>query len=170
MKTLGIALGILATLALLLLLVGQLGGLTGKPAANLGVRNGRLAPPSATPNSVSSQAGLHPDHPQRAYASIEPLPFTGEPAAAMARLRRVVEALPRTVVVEAQGDYLYAQSRTRWLNFTDDVEFWIDAPNQRIEVRSASRLGQKDMGANRARVEAVRAAWLAAQVGEAPKP
>jgi len=41
----------------------------------------------------------------------------------------------------------------------DDVEFWIDAPNQVIHFRSASRVGRGDLGANRARVEAIRAAW-----------
>ncbi len=163
MKLLGIALGLLVGLTLLLIAVGQFGGLTGHPTARLGVKDGRLAPPSPTPNSVSSQAGLYPDHPQLRYASIEPLRFQGESAAAMARLRRLVEALPRTTVVRAEGDYLYAQSRTALLKFTDDVEFWVDQPNQRIEVRSASRLGIKDMGVNRDRIEALRAAWLAAQ-------
>ncbi|MDN5936958.1 MAG: DUF1499 domain-containing protein, partial [Nitrosospira sp.] len=60
------------------LIVGQLGLLKGTPPTDLGVREGRLKPPSNTPNSVSSQASLYPDHPQRAYASIAPLPLKGD--------------------------------------------------------------------------------------------
>lgn len=151
-----------AALALVLISIavvgaGQAGLLAGSPPASIGVRDGRLAPPSLTPNSVSSQASLYPDHPQRAYASIEPLAFTGDPDLAMQRLTRALVAMPRTTVVEQQGDYLRAEAESPWLRFRDDMEFWIDRPSQVIHVRSASRLGRKDFGANRARVEALRA-------------
>jgi len=39
----------------------------------------------------------------------------------------------------------------------DDVEFWLDPVGGVIHVRSASRVGQSDFGANRARIEALRA-------------
>ena len=67
--------------------------------------------------------------------------------------------MPRTVIVTQNADYLYAQSTTALLKFTDDVEFWLDKPNQVIRARSSSRLGRKDFGVNRARVEAVRTAF-----------
>ena len=59
-------------------LAGQLGLLKGKAPTDLGVHDGRLKPPSKTPNSVSSQAVLYPDHPQLAYASIAPLQLKGD--------------------------------------------------------------------------------------------
>ena len=39
---------------------GQLGLLAGSAPMQLGMTNGRLSPPSANPNSVSSQAALYP--------------------------------------------------------------------------------------------------------------
>lgn len=145
-------------LAVGLVVVGQLGGLAGTPPV-LGVQDGRLKPPSLTPNSVSSQALLYPDHPQRAYAAIAPLSIQGEPDAAMQRLTEVLLKMELTTVVIQGSDYVYAQSSTPWLRFTDDVEFWLDRPHKVIHVRSASRLGRGDRGVNRQRVEAIRAAF-----------
>jgi uncharacterized protein (DUF1499 family) len=44
------------------------------------------------------------------------------------------------------------------MKFVDDVEFWFDPAANVIQVRSASRVGRGDMGVNRKRIEAVRAA------------
>ena len=145
-------------LTLLAVLAGQLGFLRGKAPDNLGVRDGRLKPPAHTPNSVSSQAALWPDHPQRAYATITPLALRGDGATSMARIRSIVQAMPGAVVVSSSDDYLYAQFTTRLMKYTDDVEFWFDPAASVVQVRSASRIGEGDFGANRARVEAVRAA------------
>jgi uncharacterized protein (DUF1499 family) len=139
----------------------QAGLLQGQPATALGVTHGKLAPPSATANSVSSQAYLYPDHPQRAYASVEPFrPAPGETlVAAWQRLGALVSATPDVTVTETRADYLRAEATTRWLRFVDDVEWWRDDANDVIHVRSASRLGQRDFGANRQRIEAWRAAF-----------
>lgn len=140
---------------------GQAGLLRGKAPDGLGVKDGRLKRPSTTPNSVSSQADLYPDHPMRSYASIAPLPAGPDGAAALGRVRQVVAQMPGATVVTAQGDYIYAQFETRWLKFVDDVEFWYDPQAQALQVRSASRIGRKDFGVNRARIEAIRAALAA---------
>lgn len=151
----------LVALAALLLAGGQAGLLRGSPGAELGVSAGRLAAPSRTPNSVSSQADLFADHPQRAYAAVQPFrPATQEPlAAAWLRLVALLQATPGVVVVSRQDGYLHAEATTRWLRFTDDVELFRDDSAGLIHVRSASRLGRKDLGANRARVEQWRAAF-----------
>ena len=57
--------------------------------------------------------------------------------------------------------YVRAEAQTRWLKFTDDLEFWVNPEHQVIELRSASRLGQMDFAANRNRIEALRSAYLA---------
>jgi len=44
---------------------------------------------------------------------------------------------------------------THWLKFVDDVEFYLAPGSQKIDVRSASRLGREDFGVNRARMEAI---------------
>jgi uncharacterized protein (DUF1499 family) len=91
-----------------------------------------------------------------AYAKIEPLRFTGDTAIAMNRLHDVIESWPGARIVENRPDYLYATFETRWLRFVDDAEFLLDPGARVIHVRSASRLGRKDFGVNRARVEALR--------------
>ena len=160
MKILGWTVLSLAALALALWLAGRLGALRGTPPADLGVREGRLKPPSPTPNSVSSQADLYPAHPMREFARIAPLPASGGAAASMARVRAVVERMRGASVVEQRDDYLYAQFETPGLRFVDDVEFWYDPAAQAIAVRSASRIGRKDFGVNRARIEAIRSQLL----------
>jgi uncharacterized protein (DUF1499 family) len=147
---------VVAGLALLGVAAGQLGLLRGRAPGDLGVKEGKLKAPSTTPNSVSSQAELWPGHPQRAYARIAPLALAGEPGAVMARVRAAVEATPGAVVVKADGDYLYAQFTTPLMHYTDDVEFWFDRALGVVQLRSASRLGEGDMGANRLRIEALR--------------
>jgi uncharacterized protein (DUF1499 family) len=150
---------LLAVGALLLLglAAGRLGLLRGQAPGDLGVKNGKLKAPSATPNSVSSQADLWPGHPQQASARIAPLAVAGEPAVAMGKLTAAVTATPGAAVVKADGDYLYAQFSTPLMHYTDDVEFWFDRSAGVVQLRSASRLGHGDLGANRERIEALRA-------------
>lgn len=146
----------LLALPVLILLVGQAGLLAGSAPSGLGVHDGRLQAPSRTPNSVSSQAGLWPDHPQREGAAIAPLAVQGDAAATLARLKAILASTPGARIVEERPDYLYAQFSSRWLNFVDDVEFWYDPAAGVIQLRSASRLGTSDLGANRRRIEALR--------------
>lgn len=154
---------LLALLGLTLLLLGaaRLDLLAGRPPADLGLRNGRLQAPSLTPNSVSSQARLYPGHPQQAAAQIDPLPLRGDGTASMQALTAVLRDWPGITVETQQPDYLYARARTPWLRFVDDLEFWFDPAAGVIELRSASRLGSRDFGVNRQRIEAIRARYLA---------
>lgn len=153
---------VLIVLVLAAVAAGQAGLLAGKAPPDLGVRDGKLKPPSKTENSVSSQAALYPDHPQRRYAEIAPLALRGDGPATLAKIKAVVEAMPGAKVVKSEPDYLYAQYTTKLMKYVDDVEFWYDPAAQVIQVRSASRLGKSDLGVNRKRVEAVRAGLAAA--------
>lgn len=142
--------------AALLLLAGQLGLFQGSPPPDLGVKDGRLRPPASTPNSVSSQTAFYPSHPQAQYAAIAPLDYQGDARASMVKLVQVLQAQPGTVIVSQTDDYLYAQSTTSLLRFTDDLEFWLDTRRHTIQVRSASRIGRHDLGVNRQRIETIR--------------
>ena len=115
---------------------------------NLGVAGGKFAPCRRTPNCVSSQAD-----PADKEHYIAPIPFRGD---AIAAVRRAVEAMPRTRIISSDSHYLYAEFRSRLLRFVDDVEFHFDG--KVIHVRSASRLGRRDFGVNRARIERLREA------------
>lgn len=115
---------------------------------DLGVTDGRLAPCKRSPNCVSSQA----DPADREHY-IAPIAFRGS----MADLRRAVESMERATVIKADGNYLYAEYRTRLMRYVDDVELYYDDQQGLVHVRSASRLGRRDFGVNRNRVEALRA-------------
>jgi len=138
------------------LVVGQLGLLKGSPPTDLGVHDGRLKRPSNTPNSVSSQASLYPDHPQRAYADIAPLPLKGDANATLDRIAGIIESMEGGKIVKKEPGYIYAQFTTRLMKYVDDVEFWYDPAAKVIQVRSASRLGSSDLGVNRKRIESIR--------------
>jgi uncharacterized protein (DUF1499 family) len=98
----------------------------------------------------------------RAYAEIAPLPLQGDGPATLARLRQLLQDMPGVTIVEDGGDgYLYAQCTTRWMKFVDDLELWVDPVQQVVQVRSASRVGRKDFGVNRERVETLRAGLAA---------
>jgi uncharacterized protein (DUF1499 family) len=157
MKVLGFAVLFFVLVAVAILAAGQLGLLKGQVPKDLGIHDGRLKQPSLTPNSVSSQADLYPNHPQSDYARIAPLHFVGDAGKAMDTLEKILRAMGRTVVITREADYIYAQSSTALLKFTDDLEFWLDRPTGVIQLRSASRLGRKDFNVNRERIEKIRA-------------
>ena len=147
---------IIALVVIAGLLAGQLGLLKGAPPTDLGVHEGRLKPPSKTPNSVTSQASLYPDHSQRSYADIAPLLGNGDPEATLDRIAGIVEAMDGARIVKKEPGYLYAQFTSRLMKYVDDAEFWLDPAAGVIQVRSASRLGSSDLGVNRKRIEFIR--------------
>lgn len=149
-------------LPVLLLLAGQAGLLRGAPPGGLGVSQARLKTLSNTPNCVSSQAHLYPGHPQQTYAQIDPLPLKAAgPQASLDALTQALKGMNGVTITAVQPDYVRAEAQTRWLKFTDDLEFWINPEREVVEVRSASRLGRKDFAANRNRIETLRLAYLA---------
>jgi uncharacterized protein (DUF1499 family) len=122
---------------------------SGTPPANLGIRDGRLAPCPDTPNCVNSQA--------QGSDYIAPLAFADAPDAALARLRAILNRLPRVRIVTESEGYVRAEAVSRVFKFVDDVEFYVDAPARLVHVRSAARLGYSDFGVNRTRIESIRA-------------
>lgn len=153
-----------ALLALALLVAGAAAGIalhlataTGdtvfswKRPHNLGLKDGRLAPCKRTPNCVSSQAD-----PADAEHFSAAIPYKGAAPDAMAAVRKAVEGMERAIVIRHEGNYLYAEFRSKLMRYVDDVEFSFDEKAGLIHVRSASRLGRRDFGVNRARVEALR--------------
>ena len=122
---------------------------------NLGVTDGKLAACPSSPNCVSSQS---PQEDSEHY--IAPIDCSGV-SNPMARLRSVVSGMERTTIINESEDYLYAEFKTALMGFVDDVEFYLDSAANMIQVRSASRLGQSDLGVNRKRIEAVRSQFAA---------
>ncbi|RUR74662.1 DUF1499 domain-containing protein [Chlorogloeopsis fritschii PCC 9212] len=121
----------------------------GKRPNSLGVRDGKLASCPKSPNCVSSQS-------TDAVHKITPLTYTSTPEQALADIKSVIQSLPRTKIITESNDYLYAEFKSALMGFVDDVEFYVDRNANVIHVRSASRLGQSDLGVNRQRVETIR--------------
>lgn len=68
------------------------------------------------------------------------------------------------VIVSSTDRYVHATFTTRLMGYTDDVEFLVSDDQLSLQVRSASRIGKSDLGANRRRVVTLRAA-LAEEMG-----
>ena len=110
-----------------------------------------LPPCPDRPNCVSSQA-------VDAGRRVAPLAFGGEPTVAQARLATAIEALPRSRIVEQSPGWIAAEFRSWLFGFVDEAQFVLDDRERVFHVRSAARTGYWDLGVNRQRVEALRAA------------
>ncbi|QDT33057.1 DUF1499 domain-containing protein [Thalassoglobus polymorphus] len=124
--------------------------LMSKAPTNLGVKDGKLAPCPNSPNCVSTQ---EKDPSQK----MEPIPFEGDPATAIAKVKEALTNHPRTKIVEEKEHYLHAECASLIFRFVDDVEVYVDTEAHLIHFRSASRVGRSDMGVNRKRMQGVRA-------------
>ncbi|MGR8940976.1 MAG: DUF1499 domain-containing protein [Gammaproteobacteria bacterium] len=112
-----------------------------------------------SPNCVSSQA-TDADH------FIAPFKIKGTPENAFAALKTALLRQSRTVITEATDTSLHAEATSLIFRFVDDVDALLDADAGVIHIRSASRVGYSDLGVNRRRVEALRAALQQAGVIE----
>ena len=103
-----------------------------------------------TPNCVSSVDQKTSKH------HIEPFRHNLDEGEIMSRLRDVIEAMPRSKIIQATHNNLRAEFRSLIFRFVDDVELAVGSAPGVIHVRSASRVGYWDFGANRRRVEQIR--------------
>ncbi len=95
---------------------------------------------------------------------------TAEPSQAISTLANIVTQQDGAQIVSQDDRYLHAIYTSRLMGFVDDVEFLLDTGDAgtqsnaqrhtqpRVLVRSASRLGKSDLGANAKRVESLRSA------------
>jgi uncharacterized protein (DUF1499 family) len=102
-----------------------------------------------SPNCVSTEA-LDNRH------KIDKFHLKGDFSKSWLEIQRVVAALPRSIVVEADGTYLHATFKSRVFRFIDDLELFLNPSNGIISIRSAARTGYWDFGVNRRRVEQLR--------------
>lgn len=89
---------------------------------------------------------------------IASLPFGVSPNEAFDCLLQILRHMKRTTIMVAEEGFIHAEVRTL-LGFVDDVTFQVDSGNRTILMRSASRIGYWDLGVNRRRLEAIRAAF-----------
>lgn len=136
---------------LLLLLCSLLSaaGCSGTRPPNVNQPMVPLAPCPHSPNCISSLS-----HSQA--HTIDPLHYQGTQLQAQQRLLAVIEAYPRSRLITVTQHYIYAEFSSAVFGFVDDVEFRFRFDAAVIDVRSASRLGYSDFGANRKRIETLR--------------
>jgi uncharacterized protein (DUF1499 family) len=117
----------------------------------VGINENHLTSCPTSPNCVVSQNGDEKH-------AIDPIPYHGDRDKAKETLLKVLTVVPRTEVVEETDNYIHALSKSRIFKFTDDVEFYFPTDENVIHVRSASRVGESDLGVNKRRIEQIRLA------------
>ncbi|MDR9402870.1 MAG: DUF1499 domain-containing protein [Halothece sp. Uz-M2-17] len=122
---------------------------SGEQPKNLGVKQGSLANCPQTPNCVSSQS-------KDVTHKVEPLTYDSSRKEALKQLKTIIQETDNAAIIKATSNYLYAQYTSRIMGFVDDVEFYLDPQENLIHVRSASRVGESDLGVNRRRIERIR--------------
>jgi uncharacterized protein (DUF1499 family) len=87
---------------------------------------------------------------------MDPIPYAGDPKQARERLLAVLRAWPRARITREEPGAITVECRSRIFRFVDDVDFRFDDEARQIHFRSASRLGRRDFGVNRQRMEEMR--------------
>jgi uncharacterized protein (DUF1499 family) len=92
---------------------------------------------------------------QKAYPDIVPKTISAPPREAMQRALDAARSLGWEVVAsDSTAGRIEATDTTRWFGFKDDVVIRIrpEGTGSRVDVRSVSRVGRSDVGANAARI------------------
>jgi len=132
-----------------LVFAGILISVIGGKGPVLGIEDNRLKPCPRSPNCVSSyqKNGSH---------YVEPLYFKGKKEDALKTLLSVIKSMKRMKIILSDVHYIHAECKSLFFKFVDDIEFYFDKSDRVIHIRSASRIGYSDLGANKKRVEAIR--------------
>jgi uncharacterized protein (DUF1499 family) len=127
----------------------------------LGINNNKLTPCPKTPNCVNSQADAEKHY-------IQPISYAETQQEAHDLLLQILESEKRTEIMTAQQNYIRVEFTSALFRFVDDVEFYFPegkADEKVIHVRSASRVGYSDLGANRKRIERIRSKFYKQKPG-----
>jgi uncharacterized protein (DUF1499 family) len=92
-----------------------------------------------------------------AYPDVQSVQLADAPGAAFTRARRAAESMGwMMVATDSAAGRIEATATTTWFGFKDDVVIRLRAEGTgtRVDVRSVSRVGRSDVGANAARIRA----------------
>lgn len=121
--------------------------------SNIGITNGELAPLPKSPNCVSSFA-IEKDK------FVEPLPFVGDFETSKKQLLDAMKSYGEMEIITDEGSYVHVVFTTGKMKYHDDVELLFDLTLEKINYRSASRVGYSDMGLNKERYSAIKSDYL----------
>ncbi len=156
---------LLLALVVLALMVGAGGAGLGKPPINDISTDTEDPPAFAKASELKANRGRDMSYPgadcarqqHEAYPGLAPLVSSWPPGEAVAKVEAVLLTLPRTEITDLDpaAGRIEAVSSTRIFRFVDDVVVRVRAEGDgsRIDVRSKSRDGRGDLGANATRIQ-----------------
>lgn len=113
----------------------------------LGLNNGTLQGCGEKPNCVSCFAKDN-------EKQIDPITITHPKIEFITKLKKIISDQPSAKIISETENYLHIEFKSQLFGFIDDVEFHF--PEDKLFMRSASRVGYSDMGQNRKRLEMIR--------------
>jgi uncharacterized protein (DUF1499 family) len=117
-------------------------------AAGRGEENGAAGAPYPGKDFADAQRGAYPD--------VETLHFDRSPTEVFGVALEVARAMPgwQIVTADSTSGRIEATATTRWFRFKDDVvvKLTATASGTDVDLRSRSRVGQSDVGANATRI------------------
>jgi uncharacterized protein (DUF1499 family) len=125
----------------------------------LQMRSDAVTPPAYPGKAVADQQ-------HAAYPDLTPIVLNLPPAEAFKRVDAVAMAMGWDVVARAPNDgRIEAVDTSKWFGFHDDIVVRIvpEGAGSRIDIRSKSRVGRSDLGANARRIRAFTAKLNALQ-------
>ena len=121
-----------------------------KVPAHVGLDGGRFRENPPNPNFVNSQVSSGPH-------AVEPLRYEGTREHARGIVLAIIEDDPKATLKRVLDDYLHAEYQA--MIFVDDVEFYFPEDERVVHVRSISRVGRSDLGANKRRYKQIARAF-----------
>jgi len=118
-------------------------GYKSKTGTANGIVNSKLSACSKKPNCICTEFPTDKSH------------YTDAIKNQLINVENIVNAIELSggVIIKNQPNYISATYTSNIFKYVDDFEVRIDTDNQLIHIRSASRVGHSDMGANLKRIE-----------------
>ncbi|MGJ8580756.1 MAG: DUF1499 domain-containing protein [Psychromonas sp.] len=140
---------ILIAIAVIIVIAFFVMGIMSKKGQALGLKEGHLQACVSTENCVISEVI------DNQAATIEPLSFSEPKPVFIDRLTMAINSMGGEVVT-SDSSYIASTFTSGVFGFVDDVEFRV-TDDQQLHFRSSSRVGRKDFGANKKRIEQLKA-------------
>ncbi len=74
----------------------------------------------------------------------------------LSEVQLILENTPRIEITEIDEDYLHAEATSRFMKYVDDLEVSYDSAENKLIMRSESRVGEGDFGVNKKRVDLIK--------------
>lgn len=113
----------------------------------IGFEAGKLNPCGNKPNCVSSVNDKGDSH------FIDAIELKESAVETFARIKQFMENELGSNLQSNNDQYMHFTYKSALFGFVDDIEFLWSAEENRVQVRSSSRVGHSDMGKNRERLE-----------------